>query len=164
MRYGFGSVFASGVATIALVFAAGSGPAQAAIACANLTSLKIAASEIGLPTSGATITSAQTQTVPADPPRQQVATREYCKVLGAIAPVDPKAPPINFQVNLPAQWNGKAVQYGGGGSNGVLITGLNPLRDARRRYARAGCARLRRHGARIPAMRTRSSTGTRRSR
>jgi len=24
------------------------------------------------------------------------------------------------------------VQYGGGGSNGVLITGLAPLRDARR--------------------------------
>jgi len=53
-------------------------------------------------------------------------------VLGAVQPVDPNAPPVNFEVNLPADWNGKAVQYGGGGSNGVLITGLAPLRDARR--------------------------------
>jgi feruloyl esterase len=28
-------------------------------------------------------------------------------VLGAIAPVDPNAPLINFEVNLPTQWNGK---------------------------------------------------------
>ena len=53
----------------------------------------------------------------------------FCKVLGAIAPVDPTAPVIRFQVNLPAAWNCKAVQYGGGGFNGVLITGLEPLRD-----------------------------------
>jgi feruloyl esterase len=39
---------------------------------------------------------------------------------------------VNFQVNLPLQWNGKAVQYGGGAYNGTLITGLQPLRDARR--------------------------------
>ena len=47
-----------------------------------------------------------------------------CRVLGRIAPTDPKAPPIRFQVNLPLQWNGRSVQYGGGGFNGVLITGL----------------------------------------
>jgi hypothetical protein len=70
-------------------------------------------------------------TVPADP-LNPGATRDYCKVLGAVQPIDPNAPPVNFEVNLPADWNGKAVQYGGGGSNGVLITGLAPLRDARR--------------------------------
>src|SRR4051812_36674089 len=32
------------------------------------------------------------------------ATPEYCKVLGAIAPTDPKAPPIRFEVNLPTAW------------------------------------------------------------
>lgn len=48
----------------------------------------------------------------------------FCKVLGHIDPVDPKAPPIKFQVNLPIEWNGRSVQYGGGGFNGVLITGL----------------------------------------
>ena len=70
-------------------------------------------------------------TVPADPTAPG-ATREYCKVLGAVQPVDPNAPPVNFEVNLPANWNGKAVQYGGGGTNGTLITGLGALRDARR--------------------------------
>ena len=122
-------IFASGLGAVALV--AASGGAKAATNCADLTALKIAPSEIGLPTSGASIISAQLQTVPADP-TMLGATREYCKVLGAIAPVDPNAPMVNFEVNLPTQWNGKAVQYGGGGTNGTLVTGLGPLRDARR--------------------------------
>ena len=45
-------------------------------------------------------------------------------MLGHIDPTDPKAPPIRFQVNLPLQWNGRTVQYGGGGFNGIVITGL----------------------------------------
>jgi hypothetical protein len=52
------------------------------------------------------------------------ANPEFCKVLGQIAPLDPNAPPIKFQVNLPVEWNGRSLQYGGGGFNGVLITGL----------------------------------------
>jgi feruloyl esterase len=48
----------------------------------------------------------------------------FCRVLGHIEPTDPKAPPINFEVNLPVEWNGRSVQYGGGGFNGTLITGL----------------------------------------
>jgi dienelactone hydrolase len=48
----------------------------------------------------------------------------FCKVLGHIEPTDPKAPPIRFEVNLPTDWNGRSLQYGGGGFNGVLITGL----------------------------------------
>ncbi|MDT7834639.1 tannase/feruloyl esterase family alpha/beta hydrolase [Aquabacterium sp. OR-4] len=59
------------------------------------------------------------------------ATPAYCKVLGQIAPVDLKAPPILFQINLPAQWNGRSVQYGGGGFNGTLISGLGLLPAAR---------------------------------
>src|SRR4029450_7643917 len=43
------------------------------------------------------------------------ANPEFCKVLGQIAPSDPKAPPIKFQVNLPVEWNGRSLQYGGGG-------------------------------------------------
>jgi hypothetical protein len=130
VRYAFPRALASGAAAIALL-AASAAPADAATNCADLATLKIAAGDIGLPSGGATITSAQMQTVPADP-LMPGATREYCKVLGAIAPVDPNAPVVNFEVNLPSQWNGKAVQYGGGGSNGTLITGLAPLRDARR--------------------------------
>lgn len=48
----------------------------------------------------------------------------FCKVLGHIGPTDPKAPPIRFEVNLPVEWNGRSLQYGGGGFNGTLITGL----------------------------------------
>ena len=40
-------------------------------------------------------------------------------MLGTIAPVNPAAQLINFQVNLPTTWNGKALQYGGGGFNGT---------------------------------------------
>jgi hypothetical protein len=52
------------------------------------------------------------------------ATPSFCKVLGHIEPVDPEAPPIKFEVNLPTDWNGRSLQYGGGGFNGVLITAL----------------------------------------
>jgi feruloyl esterase len=116
--------------SVAFAAAVAAAPAQAAIVCAELVNLKIAAGDIGLASGGATISSATMATVPADPATPEV-KRDYCKVLGAVLPVDPNAPPVNFEVNLPVQWNGKAVQYGGGGSNGVLITGLNALRDAR---------------------------------
>src|SRR5262249_47052172 len=115
----------------AILMAAAWSPASAAVNCADLVNLKMLPSEIGLPSGGATITSVQIPTVPADP-LNPGATRDYCKVLGAIEPIDPNAPPVKFEVNLPADWNGRAVQYGGGGTNGVLITGLAPLRDARR--------------------------------
>ncbi|MBI5719006.1 MAG: tannase/feruloyl esterase family alpha/beta hydrolase [Burkholderiales bacterium] len=55
----------------------------------------------------------------------------HCRVQGRIAPVDPKADPIQFQVNLPLVWNGRSVQFGGGGFNGVLITGLGLVPGAR---------------------------------
>ena len=98
-------------------------------ACAELQGRSIARAEIGLPSGDATVISAAVQMMPAtmSGPEPTIA---FCKLLGAIAPLDPSAPPIRFQVNLPAQWNGRAVQYGGGGFNGVLITGLAPLRDA----------------------------------
>jgi hypothetical protein len=103
--------------------------------CARLKE-PIPAASIGLPSSGAAIELA-TLVPPAPlsfaelpfgplPPEMAIvpAVPEYCKVVGAIAPVDPKAPPIRFQINLPTQWNGSSVQFGGGGFNGVLITGL----------------------------------------
>jgi Tannase and feruloyl esterase len=106
----------------------------------------IPAASIGLPSGGATIESAEfmpaaplaAAEIPFGPLPSYLAVvpaaPEYCKVIGAIAPVDPKAPPIRFQVNLPAQWNGSSVQFGGGGFNGVLISGLGlpPLAPADR--------------------------------
>lgn len=53
-----------------------------------------------------------------------------CRVLGVVDPVDPTAPPINFQVNLPSQWNSKAVQFGGGGFDGFLTTADGPSAQA----------------------------------
>ena len=114
-------------------------------ACVRLKE-SIPAASIGLPTSGATIESAELKPpapftlaeLPFGPLPSFLAvvpaTPEYCKVVGAIAPVDPKAPPIRFQVNLPTQWNGSSVQFGGGGFNGVLIAGLGlpPLAPADR--------------------------------
>ena len=45
-----------------------------------------------------------------------------CEVEGRIAPIDAAAParPINFRIWLPAEWNRRAVQQGGGGMNGVI--------------------------------------------
>ncbi len=102
-------------------------------ACPTLSGQTIAASTIGLPSGNATVTSATF--IAAAPQAVNGATTtpampDYCKVLGTIAPVDPAAQLINFQVNLPTTWNRKAVQYGGGGYNGTLVTGLAPLRDA----------------------------------
>lgn len=46
----------------------------------------------------------------------------YCAVDGRMSPVDRSATakPILFRVALPAGWNGRAVQIGGGGTNGVI--------------------------------------------
>lgn len=55
--------------------------------------------------------------------RIQPALPAHCKLVGRIAPVNSGSPDILFRVNLPLAWNGRLVQYGGGGFNGVLITG-----------------------------------------
>ena len=81
--------------------------------------MTIPSSSIGLPTTGAKVTSATY--VPASTGQ---ADGEYCKVIGEISPVDPHAQNIRFEVNLPTTWNHKALQIGGGGYDGRLITGL----------------------------------------
>jgi feruloyl esterase len=85
-------------------------------ACAGLAGMQIAASAIGLPTSGATVQSA-TLVI------GEATNGEYCAVKGSIAPVQASSQPMEFQVNLPTRWNGKALQMGGGGYDGVLVTG-----------------------------------------
>lgn len=94
-------------------------PAQAK-ACPDLNGMTIPAGSIGLPTTGAVVTA--TQVVPAAG-AGAAAVGEYCRVLGDINPVDPNAPKIKFQVNLPAQWNSKTMMFGGGGYNGSIATG-----------------------------------------
>jgi hypothetical protein len=89
-------------------------------ACAQLAGTSIPASAIGLPTTGATIVSAEL--IAADATDNE--NGEFCKVLGAIHPASYTAPDINFEVNLPTNWNGKTLQMGGGGFNGSVVTGL----------------------------------------
>ncbi len=93
-------------------------------ACAALANLTIEPGAISLPTHGATINAATL--VAAD--AKDNPNGEFCQVLGAILPVDPAAPNINFEINLPSQWNNKALHYGGGGYDGALVTGLANVR------------------------------------
>src|SRR6185503_7725998 len=49
-------------------------------------------------------------------------TPAHCRIDGVMAAIstDPTARPINFRVVLPAAWNGRSAQLGGGGMNGVI--------------------------------------------
>lgn len=107
--------------------------ADAKAGCAALAGTTIAPAQIGLASGAATIASAQwtaasplavAERGPTPAATITPAAPDYCKLIGRIAPLDAKAPAITFQVNLPAQWNGRSVQYGGGGFNGVLISAL----------------------------------------
>jgi feruloyl esterase len=93
---------------------------RAALACTALAGQKLPASYSTLATSGATIRQAEL-VLHGDPNNRN---GEYCKVRGAIHPVDPQGLDIEFQVNLPTDWNKKALHFGGSGFNGILQTGL----------------------------------------
>ncbi len=106
---------------------------QLGASCSTFAGRSVAASSIGLPSGNATVASAVlVAAAPAGTSGNNVspAMPQHCKLLGSIAPRDPAAQAIHFQLNLPTQWNGKALQYGGGGFNGTLVTALAPLRDA----------------------------------
>lgn len=89
--------------------------AHAQSPCASLSTLAIAADHIGLPSSGAHVAAAQT-------------VGASCHVTAEIAPLDPAAPPIKLEVNLPETWNGKALMYGGGGFNGSILSSPGAIR------------------------------------
>jgi hypothetical protein len=105
----------------------GASAADRAQDCSKIQGLQIPASAVGLPTNGASVVSAELVTgLDAGGPRF-----EYCRILGAISPPPVTAksgtPQINFQLNLPTNWNGKAVHMGGGGYNGTVVTGTAPI-------------------------------------
>jgi pimeloyl-ACP methyl ester carboxylesterase len=107
--------------------------ANAAVSCAALQGKTIAAALIGEPSTGAVVTSATFKPAVADAPNAAgtatvPGTPDYCQTLVDIRPVDPTAPVIKAQVNLPASWNRRSLQMGGGGLNGTLVTGLGPAR------------------------------------
>jgi feruloyl esterase len=95
--------------------------ADAGARCAALAGVTVPASAFSLPTGGATFTAATV--VPSVPASgATAATPEYCKVTGSIAAASGSDLSILYQVNLPSQWNYKTVQFGGGGTNGTVIT------------------------------------------
>ena len=91
--------------------------APVARSCEQLGGMTVAASSIGLPTSGATVSSA---VVVAASGSGVAALPEYCKVMAEVAPVDPAAPKIKLQIDLPTNWNQKVVMFGGGGYDGTI--------------------------------------------
>jgi feruloyl esterase len=109
-------VSARGLAAL-VVLACAAPMAAAQTACADLTGLAIPAGAIGLPTTGASVTSA---TVVPAAGAGSAFVAEYCRVSGQISPVDPTAPNILFRVALPTSWNQKALMYGGGGFDGSI--------------------------------------------
>ena len=91
------------------------------VECGSMVNRKIPAGQIGLPSRGAVITEAvihpEGETTQG---RIQASLPEYCDITGAIAPVDTKAPNIEFRVSIPTKWNQKSWHVGGGGNNGVI--------------------------------------------
>ncbi len=72
---------------------------------------------IALPTMGAEIEASEFVTGETMGGR----TGDFYRIQGYIHPVDPAAQDIHFQIGLPVEWNGKVVQFGGGGLDGFTI-------------------------------------------
>jgi len=114
-------LLAMGVATP--VVSADDAPARMeASACAGLQGFMVPASAIGLPTSGAVVQAAAV--IASDAGN---ASGAFCKVTGIVKPKNASSPGLEFEVNLPLAWNRRALQMGGGGYDGSLVTGLTPF-------------------------------------
>ncbi|AOF86365.1 tannase and feruloyl esterase family protein [Hydrogenophaga sp. RAC07] len=95
----------------------GAAPTPTPLTCEQLAGRTIPAAEIGLPTSGANVLTA---VVVAASGSGAALIPEHCLVTGRIAPVDPAAPDIRFNLVLPTVWNNKVLMMGGGGFNGSI--------------------------------------------
>lgn len=89
---------------------------QPQAACQALSGMNIDKAMIGLATAGAVV---KTATL-VNATEATNASGQYCQVDGEIKSLDAAAQNINFRVNLPSNWNGRALQFGGGGYDGVL--------------------------------------------
>ncbi|MEO6102619.1 MAG: tannase/feruloyl esterase family alpha/beta hydrolase [Pseudoxanthomonas sp.] len=89
--------------------------------CEALQQTRISPAQVGEPVSAVQITSAKWE---------DNAAVVHCRIDGHLAPVDMRANArdINFGVALPIKWNGRAIQLGGGGMNG-MVPGLGDRSD-----------------------------------
>src|SRR3954468_2528682 len=88
--------------------------------CASLKDMTIPASAIGLPTGGAVVQAAVAVKATDD----RNVNGDFCKATGIIKNATASTAVFEFEVNLPNSWNGRALQMGGGGYDGSLVTGL----------------------------------------
>ena len=88
--------------------------------CTSLQGFSVPASAIGLPNAGAVV---RTAVFVAASDNGNI-NGDFCKVTGIVKPRNSPSPNLEFEVNLPAAWNRRALQMGGGGYDGSLVTGL----------------------------------------
>jgi Tannase and feruloyl esterase len=91
--------------------------------CAALADATVTPQSIGMPTRGAHIDSATMIAATASGNQ----SGEFCRVTGSIKADLATAPDIHFDLNLPVRWNGRALQIGGGGYDGVVVSGLGVM-------------------------------------
>ncbi|MGF6573234.1 hypothetical protein ABH945_005355 [Paraburkholderia sp. GAS333] len=103
---------------------AASGDTPLAMHCADLAGAVVSAELIGLPTAGAQIETAAMVGATAQGNQQG---GEYCRITGRIKALEATTPDIRFDLNLPRRWNGRALQIGGGGYNGVVVSGTGVM-------------------------------------
>jgi len=117
-------IFALAMGVATPVIAADESPARMeASACAGLQGFSIPASALGLPTSGAVVQTA----VAVNAADTGNVNGNFCKVTGIVKPQHAGSPDLEFEVNLPLAWNRRALQMGGGGYDGSLVTALTPF-------------------------------------
>ncbi|KXU83217.1 feruloyl esterase [Paraburkholderia monticola] len=95
-----------------------------AMHCAEFAGTVLSPELIAMPTAGALIESASM--IGATAPGNQQGD-EYCRITGRIKALNASTPDIRFDLNLPRRWNGRALQIGGGGYNGVVVSGTGVM-------------------------------------
>ncbi|MCP3712778.1 tannase/feruloyl esterase family alpha/beta hydrolase [Paraburkholderia sp. CNPSo 3274] len=91
--------------------------------CTDLAGALLPPASIGLPTNGALVQSAAMTPATAT----GNLNGDFCRLTGVIRAQSAGTPDIRFEVNLPSRWNGRALQFGGGGYSGVVVTGTGPM-------------------------------------
>src|SRR5499427_10836287 len=115
--------FTLAIGAVGAVRAADNAPVRIeSSACASLQGLTIPPSAIGLPTAGAEVKTA----VAVNASDTGNVNGDFCKIVGIVKPQHEGSSNLEFEVNLPLSWNRRALQMGGGGYDGSLVTGLTP--------------------------------------